>query len=243
MDENIWVNGPFELLEHGIKHIKGGNEFDFRIAMISIDNSVELAIKTHLALRKRALGIEWKKYKDSIQNFPSMLDLIQEFVSDKVSKEELDGIEMFHNLRNSLYHQGNGITIQYNIVNRYAIIAQDLISRLFEVDLDKKMTNITSDEHFSLYGEFLLKWRELEEALRAQYSKKGLNSMNRIEPPMKLINNLKEKGTIEEQSYNTLRQLNMFRNEIVHGISNPEITELKKRIEELKQVLNKIKQE
>jgi len=41
MEENIWVNGPLELLEHGIKHIKEGNEFDLRIAMISIDNSID----------------------------------------------------------------------------------------------------------------------------------------------------------------------------------------------------------
>lgn len=79
-----------------------------------------------------------------------MLNLIQEFVTDKVSNEELDGIEMFHNLRNSLYHQGNGITVQLNIINRYAIVAQDLISRLFDVDLDKKITSIISDDNFSL---------------------------------------------------------------------------------------------
>ena len=31
MEEKLWVNGPLELLEHGIKHIKEGNEFDLRI--------------------------------------------------------------------------------------------------------------------------------------------------------------------------------------------------------------------
>lgn len=58
---------------------------------------------------------------------------------------------------------------------------------------------------------------------------------------MLLIKSLNEKGTFEEQNYNTLIQLNRFRNEIVHGISNPNIEELKKRTEELKQVLDKIK--
>lgn len=242
MEENIWVNGPLELLEHGIKHIKEGNEFDLRIAMISIDNSVELAIKTYLSLNKRALGINWKKYKNAIKKFPPMLNLIQEFINNKVSNEELDGIEMFHNLRNSLYHQGNGITIQRNIVNRYAIVAQDLISRLFDVDLEKKLTSIISDDNFSLYGEFLLKWRELEQELRAVYYKKGLKSERSVEPPMFLIKLLNEKGVFEEQNYITLIKLNRFRNEIVHGISNPVNEDLTKKTEDLKQILDKIKQ-
>ena len=242
MEENIWVNGPLELLEHGIKHIKEGNEFDLRIAMISIDNSIELAIKTYLALNKRTLGINRKKYKNSIQKFPLMLNLIQEFGTEKVSNEELDGIEMFHNLRNNLYHQGNGITVQHNIVNRYAIVVQDLISRLFDVDFDKKITSIISDDHFSLYGEFLLKWRELEQELRTIYYKTGLNSERRFKSPMLLIKSLNEKGIMEKQHYIPLIYLNRFRNEIVHGISNPNIEELKKRTEELKQVLDNIKQ-
>jgi hypothetical protein len=77
-------------------------------------------------------------------------------------------------------------------------VAQDLISRLFNVDLDKKITSIISDDNFSLYGEFLLKWRELEQELRTVYYKKGLKSERRVEPPMYLINSLKDKGTIEE---------------------------------------------
>jgi hypothetical protein len=242
MEDNIWVNGPLELLEHGINHIKGGNEFDLRIAMISIDNSVELAIKTFLALNKRALRINWKRYSNSIKKFPLMLNLLQDFITDKVSSEELDGIEMFHNLRNSLYHQGNGITVQQNIVNRYAIVAQDLISRLFDVDLNKRITVIISDDEFSIYGEFLLKWRELEQELRNLYYKKGLKSKRRVEPPMLLIKSLNDEGTLKEQNYSILIQLNRFRNEIFHGISNPSIDELKKRKEDLRQVIDKIKQ-
>ena len=240
MEENIWVNGPFELLDHGINHIKEGNEFDLRIAMISIDNSVELAIKTYLALNKRALGIKYKRYKDSIQKFPPMLNLIQNFANDKVTYEELDGIEMFHNLRNSLYHQGNGITVQRNIVNRYAVVAQDLISRLFDIDLDMKISDKVSED-FTLYGIFLLKWRELEQELRALFNKMGLRSERRVEPPMLLIKSLNNKGTFEEDDYHLLIQLNRFRNEIVHGVSNPSTEELKDKTEELKQILEKIK--
>jgi hypothetical protein len=44
---------PRELLDHASSHLTEGKDFDFRISMISIDNAVELAIKTYLGLPKR----------------------------------------------------------------------------------------------------------------------------------------------------------------------------------------------
>ncbi len=64
-----WINGPIELLNHGFKHLQEGNDFDLRIGMISIDNALEVGIKTYLTLNRRqleiepiafyAIGIEW----------------------------------------------------------------------------------------------------------------------------------------------------------------------------------------
>jgi hypothetical protein len=54
----IWTSGPRELLDHASSHLTEGKAFDFRIAMISIDNAVELAIKTYLGLPKRIRGYE-----------------------------------------------------------------------------------------------------------------------------------------------------------------------------------------
>jgi hypothetical protein len=48
-----WITGPRELLVHGLQHLDLATDFDSRIAMISIDNSVELMIKTYLGLPKR----------------------------------------------------------------------------------------------------------------------------------------------------------------------------------------------
>jgi len=43
--DDIWVNGPLELLKRSIPHSKNGTDFDNRIAMISIDNAVEITLK------------------------------------------------------------------------------------------------------------------------------------------------------------------------------------------------------
>ncbi|GIO40334.1 hypothetical protein [Paenibacillus apis] len=48
-----WVDGLRELLQHGLEHLHDGSEFDLPIAMISIDNSVELMLKIYPGLPKR----------------------------------------------------------------------------------------------------------------------------------------------------------------------------------------------
>lgn len=49
-----WTSGPKELIKHAISHLhEKSSDFDLRIAFISIDNSVEVMIKTYLGLPKR----------------------------------------------------------------------------------------------------------------------------------------------------------------------------------------------
>ncbi len=43
MTAKPWTSGPKELLDHARSHLGSRTAFDCRIAMISIDNAVELA--------------------------------------------------------------------------------------------------------------------------------------------------------------------------------------------------------
>lgn len=45
-----WAVGPFEMLYHAETHFLKGEDFDRRIALISFDNAIEVAITTYLAL-------------------------------------------------------------------------------------------------------------------------------------------------------------------------------------------------
>ena len=58
MPSRPWTSGPQELIDHAMEHLKGSSPFDCRIAMISIDNAVELTIRTFLGLPKRVRGTE-----------------------------------------------------------------------------------------------------------------------------------------------------------------------------------------
>lgn len=48
---------------------------------------------------------------------------------------DLNHVLFFHELRNKLYHQGNGITVPPENVDAYVKISVDLLNRLIRVDL------------------------------------------------------------------------------------------------------------
>ena len=109
-----WISGPKELLKHAVKHMNSGSAFDNRIAFISIDNAVELMIKTFLGLPKRIRKIEGpsrRKLDDASNSFPDLLDLLEEHASELLEEINLEDIEWYHRLRNTLYHDGNGVTV------------------------------------------------------------------------------------------------------------------------------------
>jgi hypothetical protein len=77
-----WAQGPKELIQHAVDHLAIGGDFDRRIAMISIDNAVELMLKTYLELPKRSRGTDGpsrKEMETSFNSFPSLLDLIEKY--------------------------------------------------------------------------------------------------------------------------------------------------------------------
>lgn len=135
-----------------------GDEFDLRIAMISIDNAVELTIKTYFARNKRNLGLDRKVLHNP--NFPGLLDTLAKINPKMISNEELDTIEHLHKVRNSLYHEGNGITVEINIVRHYANIAKFLLSKLFKIGLKDDLFDF--EEELNAEVEFLNFWHLLE---------------------------------------------------------------------------------
>src|SRR5205085_4131782 len=52
-----WASGPGEILQHGVNLLQKDTDTNRRLAMLSIDNAVELMIKTYLGLPKRITGL------------------------------------------------------------------------------------------------------------------------------------------------------------------------------------------
>ena len=159
-----WSEGPKELLQHAVGHLSVDGDFDRRIAMISIDNAVELMIKTFLGLPRRKIGSKRptrKQLEETGTSFPALLDLLDEFAGDRLTGVSLDELEWYHRIRNQLYHAGNGITVEAARVQTYLSLAKTLFQNLFETDL------ILSSESLiqSKLGIFLGKWGIFEKEL------------------------------------------------------------------------------
>jgi len=232
MIEKPWITGPRELLVHGLQHLDLATDFDNRIAMISIDNSVELMIKTYLGLPKRISKIEGltrKKLEEINSNFPSMLDGLEEFAPERLSGLDLGDIEWFHRVRNQLYHDGNGITVEKEKVETYAEIAKILFENLFDIQIEESGNEIL---HHSLVGEFIKLWAALE---RTETTKDG-----RTKPAMHRLRQLLSDGTLSEKQADKFNEVRQFRNNLVHGMSSPNEEELKQSVKDLKKLVSAI---
>src|SRR5205823_12902128 len=152
-----WISGPKELLDHGLQHLEGGADFDRRMALICIDNAVELMIKTFLGLPKRASGLQISRtrFEDASRSFPGLLDALEEFGGTRLDGIDLSDIEWYHRLRNELYHTGNGLTVERQKVEVYAQLAGKLHASLFGQTVAVTAADAT-------LGSFISRWSELE---------------------------------------------------------------------------------
>lgn len=220
-----WIDGSKELLIHAAKHLVDKSDFDKRIAFISIDNAVELIIKTYLGLPKRIRlnsGPSRRELQNAENSFPTYLDLLEQYDSKKLTGISLEDIEWYHRLRNQLYHSGNGITVELAKVETYFEIAKALYQSLFEEEIIIQYNLEPSTD----LGLFMEKWIKFESKMRSNLPPKNneyayywkREYLEKIDPKLVSVFN----------------ELSEFRNGVIHGIINPtheEFVEMIKNID------------
>jgi hypothetical protein len=182
------------------------------LAFISIDNAVELMIKTFLSLPRRITGLKItrKEFDDIGESFPNLLDALERNATDKLDGIDLGEIEWYHRLRNQLYHQGNGLTVERDKVQVYAQLAQLLFKNLFGLSL----LPVERGDQQAL-GEFMEGWVDLERRLHALASARGLAPYPRA--LLDGVRRLREENQLSEQDVLQFEFLRRLRNEVVHG--------------------------
>lgn len=213
-----WASGPGEILRHGLSLLNRDTDTNRRLAMISIDNAVELMIKTYLGLPKRVTGlsISRKEYNDIAESFPALLDGLEKHAPNKLDGIDLGTIEWYHRLRNELYHQGNGLTVERDKVEIYAELANLMFKNLFGEGLVPHATPATE-----LLGEFMATWVSIERAMHrlAELTYPDRREDQRINVgPMPSF--LARDKTLDKSLASEIDQLRHIRNQIVHGMTD-----------------------
>jgi hypothetical protein len=223
-----WTDGPRELIQHATDHMAVGGDFDRRIAMISVDNAVELMIKTYLGLPERARGFKGPSRREleaASESFPSLLDLLQTHAANKIAGLGLDDIEWYHRLRNQLYHSGNGITVEVSKVETYLQLAFSLFESLFGFPPEIDRTTVIHTKA----GEFLEWWNKLDHGLRKKL------------PPKDDVAYYWKREFLEKvdtEAVGLYDSVVKFRNQLVHGLESPAPTVIEKHISDIKKLIN-----
>ncbi|MCK4796465.1 MAG: hypothetical protein KAT05_03745 [Spirochaetes bacterium] len=223
-----WTEGPKELIQHAIEHKENDTPFDNRLAFISIDNAVELMIKTYLGLPKRITGLTGIKPNESeniFQNFPNLLDLLEKHCADRIHGIELGDIEWYHRIRNQLYHSGNGITVGNDKVSEYLEISKILFSNLFGHSLE-----LSSKEKYpdSLLAAFIKEWGEFEIGFFGDDEKRNFRDI------MEVMGQLEADGMVSVKDLKDLCNLRNYRNSLTHGSVNPNKKDLEMALKKIK---------
>ena len=228
MSQNNWLNGIADLVKHGIKHSKKDNDSDSRIGYISIDNATELSMKIFLSNNRRQLGMSIKELNKYKANFPSLLDGLQKYALDKISLEDLDEIEQYHMIRNTLYHNGAFITVEKTALEQYILFSKYLIETIFETELDLGEFNKT--QIYQQYGEFMTKFGFLSLEISR---KSGENSLK--VPFSRMLKKIR--SDLSPELHRNIVEIRVFRNNITHNNQKLDSGQLTEYIQKIDSVI------
>lgn len=205
--EHTWASGTVELLRHADSHIHLETAFDRRIAFISIDNSVETSIRTFLSLPSSKSGIRvHRKDVDAVENsFPGLLSLLWQHAKGRLTGIDEADIEHYHRIRNKLYHDGTGLSVDEQYLLAYRQIAVLLLKNLFDVALGDPKPAPTLER-------LIVLWNKIEEAFNQKFKKAGIDRGQTYSWEESM-----QTGVLSADDVYKLTELRMIRNKQVHS--------------------------
>lgn len=142
--QHPWQVGPTELIEFALERMHKAGDFDRRLAFLILDVGVETLFKTYLTLPESVTKFYSKRgerLEAAEGNFHELLRGVQNANPKKAEGINFSYIEYYHNLRNTLYHQGNQVTaVPIHQVEGYAKLAVDVLREYLEIDFSEKLT-------------------------------------------------------------------------------------------------------
>jgi hypothetical protein len=205
--KHTWASGAIELLRHADSHIHLKTAFDRRIAFISIDNSVETSIRVFLSLptSKSGIKVPRKDVEAAENSFPDLLSLLWQHVGNRLTGIDEVDIEHYHRIRNKLYHDGTGLSVDDQYLLAYREIAALLLKNLFGVELGEPKSAPTLER-------LIMLWNKIEEAVNRKFKKAGIK-------PGRIFfwDTTAQKGVLSQADFSDLTELRRIRNQQVHS--------------------------
>lgn len=192
-------------------------------------------IKTYLGLPTRISGLKIarKEYAEFSESFPRLLDALETHAAKKLDGIDLGEVEWYHRLRNELYHQGNGLTVERRKVEVYSELAKILFRNLYGIEL------IADDPHSAdPLAVFMNSWVDLERRLHALAAARGVAPYPRA--LVDGINQLLGQGALSQVDVKEFQALRDLRNRLVHGQIDIKEALTKESLGSLKALLAKI---
>ena len=204
--KSTWASGASELLRHADSHINLNTAFDKRIAFISIDNCVENIIRTCLSLptKKSGFKVARKELDEAGNSFPKLLSLLFKYASEKLVGIDETDIEHYHRIRNTLYHNGTGLSVDDEYLIAYRDIAGVLLNNLFNFSVTPSISESDS------LGKLIINWNSIEREIKEKLEKAGASGTYKWEKAFAL-------GLLEPSDVQLLTELRMARNRLVHS--------------------------
>jgi hypothetical protein len=126
-------------LVHAEGHLRGGEDFDRRIALISFDNAIEVAIATYLTLSPIQRG--GRSYPKSdvetwLNNYHTKLDFLEAEIAARAGSWKVDKAHIIwaHDHRNEQYHGGHKGTPEKNVLKIVRDAALWVFAMLFDLN-------------------------------------------------------------------------------------------------------------
>lgn len=133
-----WALGPFDLLTHAEEHLRQGEDFDRRMALITFDDALEVAITTYLQLHPEQR--DGREYQSAdverwLQNYHTKLDFLESELETRGLqwKVERSHIIWLHRQRSEQYHGGSKGIPEKNDLDLIRECSHWVFEILFEV--------------------------------------------------------------------------------------------------------------
>ena len=209
--EKTWASGALELLRHADSHLDLESAFDKRIAFISIDSCVETCVRIFLSLPTAKSGIKLARSDlEAVANsFPKMVDLLFTHASGRLGGLDPTDIEHYHRIRNKLYHEGTGLSVDVDHLVAYRSIATVLLKNLFEVAVPRfRATEPPRME------QLILNWNLIDQTVKRRMRETGADDHGTYQWEAAI-----DAGIFTLESLEIFNELRRARNRIVHSLA------------------------